>query len=158
MWNVRVLICTYKYTRTSKCPCPIMQVHAYLDCYISLVYLVSFCLAMVSPLHLFSVLPYGHSYLQSYMYLNFQKPLLNLYIMLTCNWYGYLVAQSAMLIPMISCTPSLLYLHFHTFQLYIVVDINNNILMFGKLHIDCGIKNDVTDYICNIFTKDHQYT
>ena len=33
---------------------------------------------------------------------------LPLSIMPTCYWYGYLVAQSAMLIPVISCTPSAL--------------------------------------------------
>ena len=64
------IILEIKLLKTSKCTCPIMQVHAYtlayLDCYISLVYLVCFCLAIV----LWTYLVYLHAYMHGHSYLH----------------------------------------------------------------------------------------
>ena len=81
---------------TSMCTClscRCMHTLPYLDCQFTQFALPTFCLT--SLLHLFSVLAYGYSYLVFYACLIFTEAFFA--YLVYYNWYGYLVAQSAMI-------------------------------------------------------------
>ena len=97
-----------------------MHALAYLDCYVSLVYLLCFCLTIVLSLLCTYLVHLPMTITTPIVFYTCRhfKPMPSfptLSITPACNWYAYLVPWFAKVIySTILCAPSLLYMHVYT--------------------------------------------